>query len=69
LCELAQQLGSDVPFFLLGGAAVGIGRGTELFPLPDGPAQKALWWRPGCMFRHPRRTATEPPFDKRIATK
>ena len=35
LCRLAEQLGSDVPFFLLGGAAVGIGRGSELFPLPD----------------------------------
>ena len=33
--ELAAQLGSDVPFFLLGGAAVGVGRGTELYPLPD----------------------------------
>jgi 4-diphosphocytidyl-2-C-methyl-D-erythritol kinase len=42
LSELAQQLGSDVGFFLLGGTAVGIGRGTELFPLPDGPAQNAL---------------------------
>jgi 4-diphosphocytidyl-2-C-methyl-D-erythritol kinase len=36
--ELAEQLGSDVPFFLLGGRAVGIGRGSELFPLPDRPA-------------------------------
>lgn len=34
-CDLAQQLGSDVTFFLLGGAAAAIGRGTELFPLPD----------------------------------
>jgi 4-diphosphocytidyl-2-C-methyl-D-erythritol kinase len=42
LCDLAQQLGSDVPFFLLGGTAVGIGRGTELFPLPDGAAQRGL---------------------------
>jgi 4-diphosphocytidyl-2-C-methyl-D-erythritol kinase len=42
LSESAQQLGSDVAFFLLGGTAVGIGRGTELFPLPDGAAQKAL---------------------------
>ena len=33
--ELAAALGSDVPFFLLGGAAVGLGRGTELYPLPD----------------------------------
>ena len=47
LSELAQQLGSDVGFFLLGGRAVGIGRGTELFPLPDGPAQNALVVAPG----------------------
>ncbi|HEY7335475.1 MAG TPA: 4-(cytidine 5'-diphospho)-2-C-methyl-D-erythritol kinase [Bryobacteraceae bacterium] len=33
--EIAAGLGSDVPFFLLGGAAVGAGRGTELYPLPD----------------------------------
>jgi 4-diphosphocytidyl-2-C-methyl-D-erythritol kinase len=47
LSELAQQLGSDVTFFLLGGTAAGIGRGTELFPLPDGPAQSALVVAPG----------------------
>jgi 4-diphosphocytidyl-2-C-methyl-D-erythritol kinase len=28
LCSIAEQLGSDVPFFLLGGTAVGIGRGS-----------------------------------------
>jgi 4-diphosphocytidyl-2-C-methyl-D-erythritol kinase len=42
LLELAGQLGSDVPFFLLGGAAVGIGRGTELFPLPDLPSREGV---------------------------
>jgi 4-diphosphocytidyl-2-C-methyl-D-erythritol kinase len=42
LCALAEQLGSDVPFFLLGGRAVGIGRGSELFPLPDEPAAAGL---------------------------
>ncbi|MDQ6698688.1 MAG: 4-(cytidine 5'-diphospho)-2-C-methyl-D-erythritol kinase [Acidobacteriota bacterium] len=35
LIPLAAQLGSDVPFFLLGGTAVGLGRGEELYPLPD----------------------------------
>jgi 4-diphosphocytidyl-2-C-methyl-D-erythritol kinase len=35
LCELGQDLGSDVPFFLMGGAAAAIGRGTELFPLSE----------------------------------
>jgi 4-diphosphocytidyl-2-C-methyl-D-erythritol kinase len=42
LAALARDLGSDVPFFLMGGRAVGIGRGTELFPLPDSPARRGL---------------------------
>ncbi|MGA3015870.1 MAG: 4-(cytidine 5'-diphospho)-2-C-methyl-D-erythritol kinase [Bryobacteraceae bacterium] len=42
LSAIAARLGSDVPFFLLGGAAVGIGRGTEIFPLPDRPAMAGL---------------------------
>jgi 4-diphosphocytidyl-2-C-methyl-D-erythritol kinase len=42
LCQLGAALGSDVPFFLLGGTAVGIGRGSELFPLPDGPPRAGL---------------------------
>jgi len=32
LLELAAELGSDVPFALLGGTAVGTGRGSELTP-------------------------------------
>jgi 4-diphosphocytidyl-2-C-methyl-D-erythritol kinase len=35
LHDLASELGSDVPFFLYGGTALGIGRGTEIYPLPD----------------------------------
>jgi len=42
LAGLARELGSDVPFFLMGGSAVGIGRGTELFPLPDRPPVRGL---------------------------
>jgi 4-diphosphocytidyl-2-C-methyl-D-erythritol kinase len=42
LMELASSLGSDVPFFLLGGTALGLGRGTELYPLADAPARPAL---------------------------
>ncbi|GAC1320830.1 MAG: hypothetical protein NVSMB2_17040 [Chloroflexota bacterium] len=34
LAEFARQLGSDVPFFLRGGAAVMSGRGDTLEPLP-----------------------------------
>ncbi len=40
--SLAAQLGSDVPFFLHGGTALGIGRGEELYPLPDLPAGRGL---------------------------
>jgi 4-diphosphocytidyl-2-C-methyl-D-erythritol kinase len=47
LCQIGQQLGSDVPFFLLGGTAIGIGRGTELFPLPDSPARAGVVVAPG----------------------
>ncbi len=42
LMGLAAELGSDVPFFLLGGTAVALGRGTELYPLPDGPPRRGL---------------------------
>jgi 4-diphosphocytidyl-2-C-methyl-D-erythritol kinase len=35
--RMAAELGADVPFFLYGGAALGLGTGTEVYPLPDGP--------------------------------
>jgi 4-diphosphocytidyl-2-C-methyl-D-erythritol kinase len=38
LIALAEELGSDIPFFLFGGTALALGRGTELYPLPDQPA-------------------------------
>ena len=37
---LASRLGSDVPFFLVGGTALGLGRGDELYPLANLPR---LW--------------------------
>ena len=33
--QLAAEIGSDVPLFLLGGAVAGVGRGEEVYPLPD----------------------------------
>jgi 4-diphosphocytidyl-2-C-methyl-D-erythritol kinase len=47
LLKLAAELGSDVPFFLLGGSAVAIGRGTELYPLPDQTSRRGLVVAPG----------------------
>lgn len=35
LAEIGASLGSDVPFFLYGGTALGLGKGEELYPLPD----------------------------------
>jgi 4-diphosphocytidyl-2-C-methyl-D-erythritol kinase len=42
LHAIAIELGSDVPFFLHGGTALGLGRGEELYPLPDLPAARGL---------------------------
>jgi 4-diphosphocytidyl-2-C-methyl-D-erythritol kinase len=33
LHPLARRIGADVPFFLLGGTALGLGRGDEVYPL------------------------------------
>ncbi|MDQ3070221.1 MAG: 4-(cytidine 5'-diphospho)-2-C-methyl-D-erythritol kinase [Acidobacteriota bacterium] len=35
LSSVARLVGADVPFFLVGGAAFGSGRGDDLFPLAD----------------------------------
>jgi len=35
LLRLAATLGADVPFFLVGGTAIGVGRGDEVYPLDD----------------------------------
>ncbi|MFN8008059.1 MAG: 4-(cytidine 5'-diphospho)-2-C-methyl-D-erythritol kinase [Terriglobia bacterium] len=37
LLEWGAELGSDVPFFFLGGKCLGIGRGAEIYPLEDAP--------------------------------
>jgi 4-diphosphocytidyl-2-C-methyl-D-erythritol kinase len=47
LRDLAAELGSDVPFFLLGGTALGTGRGTEIYPLTEIASQPILVINPG----------------------
>jgi 4-diphosphocytidyl-2-C-methyl-D-erythritol kinase len=42
LLRLGQSLGSDVPVFLHGGTVLGIGRGTEVYPLPDQPSRAVV---------------------------
>jgi 4-diphosphocytidyl-2-C-methyl-D-erythritol kinase len=42
LLEIASELGADVPFFLLGGRALGLSKGDEIYPLPDIPKLSLL---------------------------
>lgn len=44
---LAVSLGSDVPFFLTGGTALGSGRGERIQPLPDLPSMHLVVIFPG----------------------
>jgi 4-diphosphocytidyl-2-C-methyl-D-erythritol kinase len=46
LVALAGELGSDVPFFLQGGTALGAGRGNELYPVDDLPRHAVVVIKP-----------------------
>ena len=45
--QVAEAVGSDVPLFLIGGAVLGLGRGEEVYPLPDLPVMRCLVALPG----------------------
>src|SRR5271170_7659614 len=36
--RIAAEVGSDLPLFLVGGTGLGVGRGEEVYPMPDLPA-------------------------------
>ena len=46
LREIAAGIGADVPFFLSGGTALGLGRGEEIYPLVDLPTHWVVIVRP-----------------------
>lgn len=46
LRDVAAGIGSDVPFFLSGGTALGLGRGEEIYPLVDLPVHWVVIVRP-----------------------
>jgi 4-diphosphocytidyl-2-C-methyl-D-erythritol kinase len=46
LREVAGGVGADVPFFLSGGTALGLGRGEEIYPLVDLPPHWVVVVRP-----------------------
>jgi 4-diphosphocytidyl-2-C-methyl-D-erythritol kinase len=47
LTDVAATLGADVPFFLSGGTALGLGRGDEVYPLADLPRHWVVLLVPG----------------------
>jgi 4-diphosphocytidyl-2-C-methyl-D-erythritol kinase len=70
LSRLAARLGADVPFFLVGGTALGLGRGDDIYPLADLPRTHVVVVRPrfgvattdayAWYDAEPRRTIREP---------
>jgi 4-diphosphocytidyl-2-C-methyl-D-erythritol kinase len=70
LSRLAARLGADVPFFLVGGTALGLGRGDDIYPLVDLPRTHVVVVRPnfgvstveayGWYDTEPRRAGREP---------
>jgi 4-diphosphocytidyl-2-C-methyl-D-erythritol kinase len=70
LSRVAAGVGSDVPFFLVGGTALGLGRGDDIYPLVDLPRTYVVIVRPhfgvstveayGWYDNEPRRGAREP---------
>jgi 4-diphosphocytidyl-2-C-methyl-D-erythritol kinase len=47
LTDVAATLGADIPFFLAGGTALGLGRGDEIYPLADLPRHWVVLLVPG----------------------
>lgn len=47
LIRIAASLGSDVPFFLTGGTALGVGRGEEVYPIEEVHCGELLLVNPG----------------------
>lgn len=46
LSRVAAAVGADVPFFLVGGTALGLGRGDDIYPLVDLPRTHVVVVRP-----------------------
>ena len=40
--RIAAEVGSDLPLFLVGGTVLGVGRGEQVYPVPDLPAMACV---------------------------
>jgi 4-diphosphocytidyl-2-C-methyl-D-erythritol kinase len=61
---IAAEIGSDVPLFLIGGTVLGIGRGEEVYPLPDLPGMHLVIVTPPISVSTPKAFAQ---WDKLVA--
>ncbi len=72
--RIAAEIGSDLPLFLVGGTALGVGHGEEVYPLPDLPSLAMVVVTPEVGVSTPRAFAdwdarerlTRPPASDRL---
>jgi 4-diphosphocytidyl-2-C-methyl-D-erythritol kinase len=52
--RVAAEVGSDVPLFLLGGTVLGVGRGEQVYPLPELPGLACVLVTPNLAVSTPK---------------
>jgi 4-diphosphocytidyl-2-C-methyl-D-erythritol kinase len=62
--RIAADVGSDLPLFLVGGTVLGVGRGEQVYPLPDLPATACVVVTPEVGVSTPKAFAE---WDRRVA--
>ncbi|MGA8764378.1 MAG: 4-(cytidine 5'-diphospho)-2-C-methyl-D-erythritol kinase [Candidatus Sulfotelmatobacter sp.] len=65
LC-IASEVGSDLPLFLVGGTVLGLGRGEQVYPLPDLPATACVVMTPEVGVSTPKAFAA---WDRKMAAR
>ncbi len=63
--RIAAEVGSDLPLFLVGGTTLGVGRGEQVYPLPDLPSMPCVIVTPAIGVSTPKAFAT---WDQRKLT-
>jgi 4-diphosphocytidyl-2-C-methyl-D-erythritol kinase len=71
--RIAAEVGSDLPLFLVGGTVLGVGRGEEVYPLPDLPATPCVIATPAIAVSTPKAFADwdkmpKPPGDAKLTS-
>ena len=64
--RIAAEVGSDLPLFLVGGTVLGLGRGEQVYPLPDLPSMACVVVNPEVGISTPKAFAA---WDRRMTEK